>query len=72
MNKNTKIEIVVPENVQEITDATTGIVACLVMFAAGVLKGTLAAIKYTFGGLFRIAAGAVAGGCAAASAAKAQ
>ena len=62
----TKIEVQIPENVQQITNATTGVVACLVMFIAGVIKGVLAAVKFAFGGVFRIAAGAVAGGCAAA------
>lgn len=63
---NNKIEITVPENVTDITNATTGVVACVVMLVAGVLKGIVAAVKYVFGGIFRIAAGAVAGGCAAA------
>lgn len=62
-----KIEVKVPENVQQITDATTGVVACVVMLVAGIIKGMLAAIKYAFSGIFRIAAGAVAGGCAAAA-----
>lgn len=61
-----KIEVEIPENVEQITNATTGVVACVVMLIAGVIKGALAAIKYAFGGVFRIAAGAVAGGCAAA------
>lgn len=63
-----KIEVKIPENVEQITNATTGVVACCVMLVAGVLKGVLAAVKYVFGGVFRIAAGAVAGGCAAAAA----
>lgn len=61
-----KIEINVPENVEQITNATTGVVACVVMLFAGIIKGALAAFKYVFSGIFRIAAGAVAGGCAAA------
>lgn len=61
-----KIEVEIPQNVEQVTNATTGVVACLVMLVAGVLKGMLAAIKFAFGGIFRIAAGAVAGGCAAA------
>lgn len=61
-----KIEVKIPDNVEQITNATTGVVACLVMLVAGILKGILAAFKYAFGGVFRIAAGAVAGGCAAA------
>ena len=61
-----KIEVNVPENVEQITNATTGVVACLVMLVAGIIKGVLSAIKFAFGGIFRIAAGAVAGGCAAA------
>lgn len=63
-----KIEVQIPENVEQITNATTGVVACVVMLVAGVIKGVLAAIKYVFSGIFRIAAGAVAGGCAAAKA----
>lgn len=63
-----KIEVEIPENVEQITNATTGVVACLVMLAVGIVKGLLAAIKYVFSGVFRIAAGAVAGGCAAAKA----
>ena len=62
-----KIEVNVPENVQQITNATTGVVACCVMLVIGIIKGVLAAIKFAFGGVFRIAAGAVAGGCAAAA-----
>lgn len=65
---NNKIEIEIPENVEQVTNATTGVVACLVMLVAGILKGVLAAVKYVFSGVFRIAAGAVAGGCAAATA----
>lgn len=63
-----KIEVVIPDNVEQITNATTGVVACVVMLIAGIIKGVLAAIKFAFGGIFRIAAGAVAGGCAAAAA----
>ena len=62
-----KIEVQIPENVQQITNATTGVVACVVMLITGVLKGILSAVKYVFIGIFRIAAGAVAGGCAAAA-----
>jgi hypothetical protein len=62
-----KIEVKIPENVENITNATTGVVACCVMLVAGIIKGVLAAIKFAFGGIFRIAAGAVAGGCAAAA-----
>ena len=65
---NKKIEIQIPENVDQITSATTGVVACCVMLVAGILKGILAAVKYVFSGIFRIAAGAVAGGYAAAAA----
>lgn len=65
---NKKIEVQIPENIEQITNATTGVVACLVMLVAGILKGVLAAVKFVFGGIFRIAAGAVAGGCAAAAA----
>lgn len=61
-----KIEINVPENVEQITNATTGVIACIVMLVAGTIKGVFAAIKYVFSGTLRIAAGAVAGGCAAA------
>lgn len=61
-----KIEINVPDNVKQINDAANGVVACLIMLAAGIVTGALAAIKYLFGGVFRVAAGAVAGGCAAA------
>lgn len=61
-----KIEINVPDNVKQVTDSATGVVACCVMVAVGVVKGVLAAIKYVFSGAFRIVAGAVAGGCAAA------
>lgn len=61
-----KIEVNIPENVTDITNATTGVIACVVMLIAGVLKGVLSATKYVFSGIFRIAAGAVAGGCAAA------
>lgn len=64
---NNKIEVNVPENVQHITNATTGVIACIVMLVAGVIKGVLSAIKYVLSGIFRIAAGAVAGGCAAAA-----
>lgn len=63
-----KIEVQIPENVQQITNASTGVIACCVMLVAGIIKGVLAAIKFAFGGIFRIAAGAVAGGCAAAAA----
>lgn len=63
-----KIEVKIPENVEQITNATTGVVACLVMLVAGILKGMLAAVKFTFGSICRIATGAVAGGCAAAKA----
>lgn len=62
-----KIEITVPEDVKQITDSATGVVACVVMVAVGIVKGVLAAIKYVFGGVFHIIAGAVAGGCAAAT-----
>lgn len=65
-----KIEVTIPNDVQQVTNAATGVIACVVMLVAGVLKGVLAAIKYTFSGVFRIAAGAVAGGCAAAAQAK--
>lgn len=61
-----KIEVEIPQNVEQITNAATGVVACSVMLGAGVIKGMLAATKFAFGGIFRIAAGAVAGGCAAA------
>ena len=61
-----KIEVQIPENVEQVTNATTGVIACLVMLTAGIITGILAAIKYAFGGILRIAAGAVAGGCAAA------
>ena len=63
-----KITIEVPDNVQQITDASTGVVACVVMLFCGVVKGIFAAIKYLCSGVLRIAAGAVAGGCAAAAA----
>ena len=63
-----KIEVEIPQNVEQITNATTGVVACLVMLVAGVFKGILAAVKLPFCGIFRIVAGAVAGGCAAAAA----
>ena len=63
-----KVEIEVPQNVEQITNATVGVVACCVMFVAGIIKGLLAAVKFVFGGVFRILAGAVAGGCAAAGA----
>lgn len=62
-----KIEIQIPENVEQVTSATTGVIACCVMLIAGIVKGALAAVKYVFGGIFRIVAGAVAGGCAAAA-----
>ena len=62
-----KIEVQIPDNVEQITNATTGVVACVVMLVAGIIKGVLAAIKYALSGIFRIAAGAVAGGCAAAA-----
>ena len=65
-----KIEITVPEDVKQVTDSATGVVACCVMVVVGIIKGMLAAVKYIFGGVFRIAAGAVAGGCAAAKADK--
>lgn len=65
-----KIEITVPDNVKQVTDSATGVVACCVMVAVGIVKGVFAAIKYLCGGVFRIAAGAVAGGCAAAKADK--
>lgn len=61
-----KIEVNVPENVEQITNATTGVIACLVMLVAGIIKGVFSAIKYVFSGALRVAAGAVAGGCAAA------
>ena len=60
------IEIAIPQDVEQVTNAATGVIACLIMFIAGALKGVLAAVKYVFSGIFRIAAGAVAGGCAAA------
>ena len=63
-----KVEIEIPQNVEQITNATIGVVACFAMLVAGILKGVLAAVKFAFGGIFRIAAGAVAGGCAAAQA----
>ena len=62
-----KIEVKIPENVEQITNATTGVIACVVLLFAGIIKGVLAAIKYAFSGIFRIAAGAVEGGCAAAA-----
>lgn len=62
-----KIEVQIPENVEQITNATTGVVACVVMLFAGIIKGVLAAIKYVFSGAFRIVSGAIAGGCASAS-----
>lgn len=61
-----KIEVTIPNDVQQVTNAATGVIACCVMLIAGMIKGVLAAIKYVFSGVFRIAAGAVAGGCAAA------
>ena len=61
------IEIAIPQDVEQVTNAATGVIACLVMLAAGIVKGALAAVKFAFGGIFRIAAGAVAGGCAAAA-----
>lgn len=63
-----KIEIVIPDNVEQVTNAATGVIACLVMLVSGALVGVLAAVKFAFGGLFRIVSGAVAGGCAAAAA----
>lgn len=65
-----KIEITVPEDVKQVTDSATGVVACCVMVVVGIAKGMLSAVKFIFGGVFRIAAGAVAGGCAAAKADK--
>lgn len=65
-----KIEITVPDDVKQVTDATTGVVACCVMAVVGIVKGMFAAVKYVFSGVFRVAAGAVAGGCAAAKADK--
>lgn len=61
-----KIEVIVPDNVQAINNAANGIIACSIMLLCGIVSGALAAIKYLFGGVFRVAAGAVAGGCAAA------
>lgn len=66
-NPMNKIEITVPDNVKQVTDSATGVVACCVMVVVGIVKGVLAAVKYVFGGVFRIIAGAVAGGCAAAT-----
>lgn len=62
-----KIEVEIPENVQQITNASTGVIACCVMLVAGIIKGVLAAIKYVFSGAFRIVSGAIAGGAAAAT-----
>lgn len=62
-----KIEVQIPDNVEQVTNAATGVIACIVMLAAGIIKGVLSAIKYVFSGVFSIAAGAVAGGCAAAT-----
>lgn len=61
-----KIEINVPDNVKQVTDSATGVVACCVMVVVGIAQGVLAAVKFLCGGAVRIVAGAVAGGCAAA------
>lgn len=61
-----KIEVEVPNNVSEVTNAATGIIACLVALAIGVIRGALGAVSSLFGGVFRVIGGAVAGGAAAA------
>lgn len=63
-----KIEVEIPQSVEQVTNAATGVVACCVMLVAGIVKGALAAVRFALGGVFRIVAGAVAGGCAAAKA----
>lgn len=66
-----KIEVVIPENVQQINNAANGVIACSILLFCGIVSGVIAAIKYLFGGVFRTLAGAVAGGCAAAKQAQA-
>lgn len=61
-----KIEVEIPAPVQNINNATNGLVACAIMLVVGIVTGLFGALKCMFSGIFRVAAGAVAGGCAAA------